>query len=251
MQDHFIFTFLKKYGFITLSLLIFLTGCQAEGIVGFNNPFPQLIKYVATLFGGDYGLSIVLITVCIRLLLMPLAFKQIKSGAKMKEKMKELKPEMDAISEKYKNKKDATAKMDMQQEMMQLYQKHQFNPMTSMGCLPMLIQMPIIIAFYYAIRNSPELATHSFLWFNLGEVDMILPFVAAAVYFAQSRVSLIGVDEKQKKQLAIMGMISPIMIGFVSFSAPAALPLYWAVSGFILVLQTLLAKKLYYSKQLT
>ena len=112
---------------------------------------------------------------------MPLAFKQIKSGAKMKEKMKELEAEMDAISEKYKNKKDATAKMDMQQEMMQLYQKHQFNPMTSMGCLPMLIQMPIIIAFYYAIRNSPELATHSFLWFNLGEVDMILPFVAAAV----------------------------------------------------------------------
>ncbi|WP_198434023.1 membrane protein insertase YidC, partial [Virgibacillus salexigens] len=106
---------------------------------------------------------------------------------------------------------------NMQQEMMQLYQEHQFNPITSMGCLPMLIQFPVIIAYYYAIRNSPEIATHSFLWFNLGEVDLILPFIAAAKYFIQSRVSMIGMDEKQKKQMAIMGLLSPVMIGFISF----------------------------------
>ncbi|WP_077303058.1 membrane protein insertase YidC [Virgibacillus pantothenticus] len=247
MHDHFIFTFLKKYGVVSLTLLVLLTGCQADGgMMGFQNPFPPMIKYVAGLFGDDYGLSIVLITVLIRLLLMPLAFKQIKNGAKMKAKMNQMKPDMDALKQKYKNKQDAASKAEMQQEMMKLYQKHQFNPLSSMGCLPMLLQFPVVIAFYHAIRSSQEIATHSFLWFDLGQVDMVLPFVAAAVYFLQSRVSLIGIEEKQKKQMAIMGLISPIMIGFISFSTPAALPLYWAVSGTVLVSQTLLAKKLYY-----
>ncbi|NWO12724.1 membrane protein insertase YidC [Virgibacillus sp.] len=252
MHNHFIFTFFKKYGVISLGLLFLLTGCQADGgMMGFQNPFPHMIKYVASLFGNDYGLSIVLITILIRLLLMPLAFSQMKKGAKMKTKMKEMKPEMDALSQKYKNKKDASAKAAMQKEMMQLYQKHEFNPISSMGCLPIMLQFPVVIAFYHAIRNSQEIATHSFLWFNLGEVDIILPFIAAAVYFLQSRFSLIGMDEKQKKQMAIMGLISPIMIGFISFSTAAALPLYWTVSGTVLVIQTLVAKKLYYREHLS
>ncbi|GGJ71757.1 membrane protein insertase YidC [Virgibacillus salexigens] len=249
MQGQFILTFLKKYAIVGIILIFFLTGCQADsGLFHFDNPFSGLMKYVAVLFGGDYGLSIILITVLIRLLLMSLSLKQTKSGAKMKEKMNEMKPDMDAITEKYKGKTDQESKTNMQQEMMQLYQEHQFNPLTSMGCLPMLIQFPVIIAFYYAIRNSPEIATHSFLWFNLGEVDLILPFIAAAIYFIQSRVSMIGMDEKQKKQMAIMGLLSPVMIGFISFNTPAALPLYWTVSGIFLVFQTLLAKKLYYPK---
>ncbi|MBR7794739.1 membrane protein insertase YidC [Agaribacter marinus] len=252
MDRQFIFTFLKKYSVISIILVIFLTGCQgdtsAAGFFSFENPFSQLIKYIAILFGGDYGLSIIVLTLLIRLLLMPLSLKQTKSAAKTKEKMSEMKPDMDAITDKYKDKKDAESKAEMQKEMMQLYQKHQFNPLSSLGCLPMLIQFPIIIAVYYAIRNSPEIAAHSFLWFDLGQVDLILPFVAAAIYFIQSRVSLTGMDEKQRKQMAVMSLLSPVMIGFISFNAPAALPLYWTVSGLFLVLQTLLAKRLYYPK---
>lgn len=253
MENHSIFTFLKKYSFIGLILLLLLSGCQGNNPIDANStgffdhyfvyPFSLLIKYLASLLGGDYGLSIILMTILIRLLLMPLSLKQMKSSVKMKDKMGAMKPEMDAIKEKYKDKKDA--KVQMQQEMSQLYQKHNMNPLTSIGCLPLIIQFPIIIAFYYAIRRTPEIATHSFLWFNLGQVDFVLPFVAAAVYFIQSRVSLIGMDEKQRKQMAIMGLLSPVMIGFISFNMPAALPLYWAVSGSFLVLQTLLSKKLY------
>ncbi|HLS08460.1 membrane protein insertase YidC [Lentibacillus sp.] len=89
--------------------------------------------------------------------------------------MKELKPEIDEIQSKYKDKKDKESQMSMQQEMMQLYQKHNFNPLASFtGCLPLLIKMPILIAFYYAIRRTPEIAAHHFLWFDLGQTDMLL-----------------------------------------------------------------------------
>jgi YidC/Oxa1 family membrane protein insertase len=132
----------------------------------------------------------------------------------------------------------------MQQEMMQLYQKHEFNPM-AIGCLPMLIQLPILMGFYFAIKNSPEIETHSFLWFNLGHTDMIMPLVAAFIYFVQFKVSQVGIDSQQQKQMAMLGYISPLMIGLFSFNAPAALPLYWSAGGLFLIFQTLLFKRLY------
>lgn len=112
----------------------------------------------------------------------------------------------------------------------------------------MIIQFPIFIGLYYAIRRTPEIATHNFLWFNLGQTDVIMPFIAAAVYLIQAKVSQIGMDPKQKKQMALFSFISPIMIFIVSFNFPAALPLYWIVSGSFLVLQTLISKKLYLKK---
>ncbi len=77
---------------------------------------------------------------------------------------------------------------EIQQEMMQLYQKHNINPL-AMGCLPMLIQFPILIGFYYAIRSTPEIASHSFLWFNLGHSDIIVSLCAGFMYFIQFYVS--------------------------------------------------------------
>lgn len=251
-QHHTVFTFFKKYSFIGLTLLIFLAGCSSASIGSAGSdgwfdhflvePFSSLIKGIASIFGDNYGLSIILITLIIRLAIMPFMLKQMKSMSKMKEKMNVIKPEMDAIKDKYKGKTDQESKLNMQREMAALYQKHQLNPLSSMGCLPMLIQFPILIGFYYAIRSTPEIATHSFLWFNLGQTDIILPFIAAAIYFLQSKVSQIGLEPQQKKQMAIFGLISPVMIGFISFNAPAALPLYWTVGGLFLVFQSGLSK---------
>ena len=134
----------------------------------------------------------------------------------------------------------------MQQEMMQIYQKHQVNPLSSLGgCLPILIQFPILIGFYYAIRRTPEIATHSFLWFDLGATDVIMTIIAVAVYFLQFKVSQAGLDPAMQKQMALMGLLSPLMIGVVSLNAPAALPLYWAVGGVFMIVQTLISRKLY------
>lgn len=265
MSKQSVFTFFKKYRFISLILLVFiLSGCQAaatgEAIdpetAGFFDKyfvytFSIIIKGVATFFGGNYGLSIILVTLIVRSILMPLMLKQSKSSFQMRNKMATMKPELDELQATYKNKKDSASQKKMQQEMMELYKKHNFNPIASIGCLPMIIQFPILIGFYYAIRSTPEIASHSFLWFNLGQTDLVMPFIAAAIYFIQFRVTQIGVDAKQKKQMAIMGLISPLMIGFVSFNAPAALPLYWAVGGTFLILQQLLSKKLYQPKLAT
>lgn len=161
--------------------------------------------------------------------------------------MSELKPELDALKEKY-NGKDKESQKQMQQEMMKLYQTHNLNPISSIWRLPLIIQFPILIGFYYSIRRTPEIVTHSFLRFNLGEPDLIMPFLAAAIYFIQFKVTQSGMDPKQTKQMAFLGLLSPLMIGFISFNAPAALPLYWTVGGTFLILQTLLSKRLYKPK---
>src|SRR5690625_6629314 len=92
-----------------------------------------------------------------------------------------------------------------------------------LGCLPMFIQMPFLIGFYYAIRRTPEISEQSFLWFSLGETNISMALIAIVVYYIQARVSLIGLDQKQQGPMAAFVYISPIMIGIISFVMPAAL----------------------------
>jgi YidC/Oxa1 family membrane protein insertase len=244
----------KLYTMIFVLLLpILLTGCQALTSEGsffqstFINPFTWLIHVFAGLTGGSFGLAIILITMLIRLVLLPLMLKQYKNQQNMKEKMEILKPEMDEIQKKLKEVKDPAEQKKLQQEMMGLYQKHGVNPL-SVGCLPMLIQMPILMGLYYAISGSAEIASHSFLWFNLGHSDMWITAAAGLIYFLQFKVSMLNMTEDQKKQMKFMGLLSPIMIVMFSLSAPSALPLYWTVGGIFLIVQTLLARKIYGAK---
>lgn len=210
----------------------------------FVNTFSNGIHTIAIFFNGSFGLSIIFLTLIVRLLLMPLMLKQYKGQQQMKEKMEALKPELDDIQAKIKKTKDSKEQQKLQQEMMGLYQKHGVNPL-AMGCLPMLIQMPILMGFYYAIRESHEIATHSFLWFNLGESDIWITVIAGIVYYLQFKVSMSNISGQQQQQMKFMGLLSPIMIVMFSFNAPAALPLYWAVGGTFLIIQTLIGKKLY------
>jgi YidC/Oxa1 family membrane protein insertase len=264
MENKSVFTFFKKYGLLILagSLLLILSGCGAtnepidENTAGFFNhyvvyPFSFSIKFFAVLFDGSYGWSLVLMTLLIRIGLLPLMLKQYKNQITMREKMSVIQPEMKEIQAKYKDKKDQQSQQKMQQEMMQLYQKHNFNPLTSMGCLPMLVQLPILMGFYWAIMRTPEIAEQSFLWFNLGERDLILPILAAAVYYIQFKVSQQGmpIQPGQENMMKIMGLLTPAMMGFFSFSMAAALPLYWTVGGLFLIFQTYLSKMIYKQPQ--
>ena len=239
-------------------LVLILSGCNQNAALtpidaettGFFNhyviyPFSYLLTFFADLFGGNFGWSIVMMTVLIRTGLMPLMLKQQKTQLNTKEKMIYLQPELNALNERYKEKKEPEDRQAMQKEMMAIYTKHQFNPLTSMGCLPMLIQLPILIGFYQAIMRTPEIAEHQFLWFSLGETDLILPLIAALVYFFQFRLSMFGMEEKQKKQMAMFGYITPVMMGGFSFVVSAALPLYWTVGGLYLIVQTLAFKWLF------
>jgi YidC/Oxa1 family membrane protein insertase len=216
----------------------------------FVHPFSLSIHSVADFFGGNYGLAIILVTLIIRLALMPLMLRQYKNQMAMKEKMDVLKPEMDAIQKKMKVEKDPKKKQELQAEMMGLYQKHGVNPL-NMGCLPILIQMPILTGFYYAIRGSEEIKTHEFLWFSLGHPDIAITIIAGLIYYFQFKVSQSNMPTQQQEQMKYMGLLSPLMIVMFSFSAPAALPLYWVVGGTFLILQTMLSRSLYQSKKTT
>ncbi|AZB44466.1 membrane protein insertase YidC [Bacillus sp. FJAT-42376] len=251
------FTFLKRSSFLILIFSVFLlSGCSADHTPinsetsGFFNhfvvfPFSALIKYTASLFGGSYGVAIILVTFLVRLLLMPFMMKQYKNQQQMKKKMAIIQPEMKKIQAKYKDKKkDPESQRLMQQETLQLYQKHGYNPL-AMGCLPILIQTPILFGFYFAIQRTPEIAAHSFLWFDLGHPDTIMPLIAAAVYFFQAKVSQSSMPPEQQKQMAMVSYIMPVMMGAASFGAAAFLPLYWTIGGVFVILQTLLARQLY------
>ncbi|WP_210365161.1 membrane protein insertase YidC [Bacillus sp. REN3] len=243
---------MKRIFFVMVMLLTptLLAGCQP--LIGedsffqsaFINPFTWLIHAFANLTGGSFGMAIILITLLIRFALMPLMLKQYKNQQEMKEKMEFLKPEMDAMQKKLKETMDLAEQKKLQQEMFGLYQKHGVNPLSA-GCLPLLVQMPILMGLYYAIRGSTEIASHSFLWFNLGASDIWITGVAGMVYYLQFKVTQANLPEEQRKQMRMMGLLSPIMIVLFSLNAPAALPLYWAAGGSFLILQSLLAKKLF------
>jgi YidC/Oxa1 family membrane protein insertase len=244
----------KLYTIIALFTPLFLTGCQALTSDGtffqttFINPFTWLIHIFAGLTGGSFGLAILFITFLIRLVLMPIMLKQYKNQQNMKEKMEILKPELDEIQRKLKETKDSAEQKKLQQEMMGLYQKHGVNPLSA-GCLPMLIQMPILMGLYYAISGSSEIASHSFLWFNLGHSDFLITGAAGLIYYLQFKVSQSNMTEEQRKQMKFMGLLSPIMIVMFSLNAPSALPLYWTAGGMFLIIQTLLARKIYGVKE--
>jgi len=240
--------------FSMLGLVVFvLSGCQAvqnkEGFFYsiFVKPMEFLLEFFGnTIFSGSYGLAIIAITVLIRLVLMPIMLKNYRQQQLMKTKMDAFKPEMEAVQKKMKEAKTKEEQMQHQQEMMALYQKHGINPL-NMGCLPMLIQMPIIMGLYFSILYSADVKSHEFLWFSLGSPDIVMTIVAGIVYLVQARVSLWTVPEQQKAQMKMFIYISPIMIVFISMSSMAALPLYWSVSGALLIIQTYIGRK-YYSE---
>lgn len=233
-----------------LPLLFLMTGCQASG-GGPNvfrrflvDPLTGLLDFNAGLFNGNYGLSIILMTLAIRLLLLPLMARQYKNQQSMKVKMDALKPEMAEIQAKIKQTKDTAKQQELQKELMMLYQKHGVNPL-NMGCLPLLIQMPILMGFYYAISGSHEIATHTFLWFSLGQADYMMAILAGIIYYVQARVSMRQMAADQQGMMKMMSLISPAMILFISFSAPAALPLYWCAGGLFMIMQTAFLQKRY------
>ncbi|GHH98123.1 YidC family membrane integrase SpoIIIJ [Neobacillus kokaensis] len=233
--------------FGVLSIFLLLTGCSefnkpiTEESTGFWNeyivyPLSWLIKEAAYLLGGSYGLSIIVVTILIRLVILPLMIKQTKSS----KAMQALQPEMKALREKYSS-KDQKTQQKLQQETMALFQKHGVNPMA--GCFPLIVQMPILIGFYHAISRTREIAEGNFLWFDLGEKDpfYILPIVAGITTFIQQKMMMAG-TENQNPQMAMMVWMMPIMIVVFAISFPSALSLYWVVGNIFMIVQTYFIK---------
>ena len=201
-------------------------------------PLGYLLTFIYNLV-GNYGISLIILTVLVKLILYPLYFKQIKSTASMSS----LQPKMKAIQEKYKNDKEK-----MNEEMAKITKDENFNPMG--GCLPMLIQLPIIWGLFTLLRNPIKymadenmiFAVHqSFLWIkDLGQPDLwILPIAAAVstyISFAMTQ-QLTGQNEIMGGQGKSMNMMMkyffPLSILWLARAYPAGLAIYWAGGQFI------------------
>lgn len=204
----------------------------------FVYPMSWLITYFADLFNNNYGLSIVVVTIIARLILVPLNVKQLRSS----KAMQDIQPELKEIQKKYSS-KDATTQKKLQEETMALFQRNGVNPIA--GCLPLFVQMPILIAMYHAIMRTGAIKEQSFLWFQLGAPDpiFVLPVIAGAATFFQQKLMMAGNPSGQNPQMMVMLYVMPIMITVFAIFFPSALALYWVVGNVFMVIQTILIRK--------
>ena len=214
-------------------------------------PIGYLLQLIYKLV-GNYGISLIILTVIVKLVLYPLYAKQIKSTADMSDMSEKAKE----IQNRYANDREK-----MNEEMQKLYAETGFNPMS--GCLPMLIQFPIIMGLFALLRNpmkympsDPALmfANHeSFLWIkDLAQPDLIILPIAAglATFFAFSMNSAMTMQQpganpgQQKAMNAIMKYFFPLSILWLARSYPAGLAIYWAGGQFMQIFFNLRINKI-------
>lgn len=184
----------------------------------------------------NYGFGIILLTVVIRIIFFPLTQKSFVSMKKMQTQMKKLQPKINAIKERYKKKKsDYQARQKMNQEIMALYKSEGINPLGGMsGCLPLLLQLPILWAFYNVLSAAIELRQAPFLlWVkDLSAKDpyYITPLLMGATMFIQQKMSgPVGGDPMQQRMMMFM----PIIFTFLFLQFPSGLVLYWLVNNIL------------------
>ncbi|MDI6601532.1 MAG: YidC/Oxa1 family membrane protein insertase [Thermoanaerobacteraceae bacterium] len=177
-------------------------------------------------FTGDYGWAIVLFTVIVKLILLPLTIPQINSS----KKMQEIQPLLTEIQKKYNNDPQT-----MNQKVMELYQKNNVNPMS--GCLPLLIQLPILWALFAMFRNYPAFSGVGFLWLSdLSKPDSYYMLPVLAGFTTYISTAMITPKNAQSNQM-MMNIMMPILIAWMTITLPSGLAVYWVVSNIFQIIQ--------------
>ena len=197
-------------------------------------PLFLVLNWTAEHLVHNYGWAIVLVTVAINLLLFPLRISSMKSA----KKMQTLQPQIAAINAKYKglSMRDPK-KAEQQQEVMELYKKHGVNPVG--GCLPMIIQLPFLYAFYKVLAVTIQMRGASWLWVpDLTQAETlaihVLPVLLVITQFLQQKMTpAAGVDPSQQKMMMFM----PLLFGYMFYFASAGLVLYWLTGNFMSIFQ--------------
>ena len=215
-----IMAFTGPFGFFSKLLLLWMNGLHAIGL--------------------SYGLTIIAITLIIKLVFWPLT----NASTKSQKRMQALQPQLQAIAEKYKD--DAVKKNE---KTMAFWKEHKINPMGS--CLPTLLQIPVFFGFYWMLRNAIELRGVSFLWaFDLSQPDTVthlagfpvnpLPLIMGVTQLWQAHLMppSPGMDPGQQKIMKFM----PLMFIALLYRMSAGLTLYWTVQNLLSILQTKITK---------
>jgi YidC/Oxa1 family membrane protein insertase len=205
-----------------------------DQFIGFMQSLITLFYNITASIGfPNYGIAIILLTLVFKTLLFPLTVKQMKS---MKA-MKKLGPQLKTLQEKYKDDKIA-----QQKAVSELYKATGINPLA--GCLPLLLQMPILSGMFYALRNYSYVSHPGFLWIeNLSGTDhlYILPILAALTTYLSAQQSMPAADSNQQSKMMMLAM--PFVIGYMTLNFPAGLGLYWVVSNLVQIVQQRLVQK--------
>lgn len=210
-----------------------------------------LLKFLYDII-GNYGLSIIVFTIITRLLLLPLSFAQTKS---MKE-MQIIQPKMDEIKKKYANDMEK-----QQQKIMELYKEHKVNPFA--GCLPLLIQLPIIVGLFNVLRQpvkyvfgtdaAYKAADSVFLWMkSLDKPDVIvlagitfpfiLPILSGFLTYLQTAMMSPKTNQKKDSMQMTMLYMFPLLMLYWGLSFPAGVMLYWVVGTMFQIVQQYFTK---------
>ena len=213
----------------------------------FVKPLAWVIVQIGNLI-GNYGVSIIIITILIKLILFPITYKSLKQS----ENMKKAQPKLSKIEKKYAGKNDQESMMMKSNEMMAVYKEYKINPMS--GCLMSFLQIPLFFAFYEALYRLPLLFEGKFLGLHMGMTPtvaagqgdwyyLILPLLVGAVTYFSFKMNKNQVSDDQAKQMNMMFNIMIIMIFITSFSMSTAIIIYWVVNSVLGILQNLIVKK--------
>ena len=258
---------MKKLLLLTVVVLaaITLTGCgvnvdpanalTADTASGFWQTFLvlPLIQFITWLYNlvGNLGIAIILATIVTKLAVMPLMLKSMNSTAKMQV----IQPDIQKIQKKYTGKTDQESRLKMQTEMQSLYKEHGVNPVA--GCLPMLIQMPLMFAFFQAFSRHPLIATYEvryFLGMNLSVVsewqNVIFAALVCGLMYASQTLTQKRTQGNQNAENAnpamnpkVMSLMFLPMMALMVYMSPLAMGLYFVVSQIMMTIQSLIIKK--------
>ena len=248
---------------VAVIAVVTLTGCGVqvnpenaltpETASGFWQSFLVLpiIQMITWLYGiiGNLGVAIIIATILTKAAVMPLMLKSMNNTAKMQT----IQPEMDKIKQKYAGKSDRETQMKMHAEMQSLYKESGVNPLA--GCLPMLIQMPLMFAFFQAFSRHPLIATYEvryFLGMSLSSVSEIPNVVFAAIvaglmYFSQTmtqrRTQGANASGQAANSMKMMNLLFLPMMALMVYGSPLAMGLYFIVSQIMMSIQSFIIKK--------
>ncbi len=195
---------------------------------------------------GSFAISIIIITIILRFVLFPFTRKM----AIQSELMKKASPELERIRKKYEGKTDEASMVRQNQEMLMVYKKYNFNPLSS--CLVSFIQLPLFLAFFEAINRVPAIFEDKFIGLQLGTTPVV-GFGTSTFYAYIILIVLIGVTTiytfkmngtaTQDPSMKMMPIMMSVMIIFTALFMPSALGIYWVIQNLFMIIQTSLTVK--------
>ena len=194
----------------------------------FRLVFEGFYNLTAAVGFANYGIAIILMTILVKALMYPLTAKQVRS---MKA-MQDLQPALKKLQKDYKNNPQL-----LQQKMAELYKEAGVNPLA--GCLPLLIQMPILMGVYYCLYGYSYSGDPTFLWLtSLSDTDplYVLPILSALTTYIQQKQTMAS-NGQDNQQMKIMSYMMPLFIGWISLSFPSGLVVYWVTMNLCQIAQ--------------